>query len=644
MSTTRFDQWQPITATDGDIAAALEQAHVPSLLAALVHLTGDVSLIRGDLRLAPDFFGDPQGGLSEAQQTRVRRMALDALRAYRDGGCERPPAPPGETIRELVDFITAEKLPAEYEEFLTSELALHGEDPYGQPGLEEVPAAVRAGFKVLIIGAGMSGILAAIRLEEAGVSWQIAEKNADVGGTWLENTYPGCRVDSPNHTYSYSFEPEDWPQHFSDQRTLLSYFRRVADKYGIRKGIRFETEVQEAAFDEQTGTWKVTVVGADGSRQVLEANAVISAVGQLNRPRWPDIPGRERYRGVSFHSAEWRHDVDLAGKRVVVIGTGASAFQFVPVIAAQASSVTVFQRTPPWMSPTPEYFEPIPAGKHWLLNHVPYYAKWFRFWMFWRTAEGLLAAVKKDPAWNDQKHSVSARNDELRQLLTAYITQLCGDDQALLEKCIPQYPPAGKRMLRDDGRYLRALKRDNVQLVTDPIREVTESGVVTATGEAYAADVLIYGTGFHADRFLWPMKITGTGGQDLQAQWHGDPRAYLGITVPGFPNLFCCYGPNTNIVVNGSIIFFSECEVRYILGCIELLLKSGKAALDCRREVHDAYNRMIDEGNAQMAWGSPHVTSWYKNERGRVTQNWPFTLREFWNRTRAPDPADYILL
>jgi 4-hydroxyacetophenone monooxygenase len=644
MSSHPFDHWQLITEPDAAIARALEAAHVPSLMAALVHLTGDTRLLRGSIRPSADFFGDPQCGINEHDQARVRAMALDVLRAYRDGGCQRPPTPDDDTVLEMMSFVTGEAMPERYVDFLISELSLRGEDPYGQPGMDALPEAVRGDFQVLIIGAGMSGILAAIRLQQAGIPYLIVDKNADVGGTWFENTYPGCRVDSPNHTYSYSFEPNDWPQHFSDQRTLLDYFRRVADEYGIRDAVQFETEVEEAAFDEATATWRVTVRRADGSREALAANAVISAVGQLNRPRYPEIPGMERFRGESFHSALWNHDVPLVGKRIAVIGTGASAFQFVPLIAEQASQVNVFQRTPPWMSPTPDYFQDIPAEKHWLLNHVPYYAKWYRFWMFWRTAEGLLAAVKKDPAWNDQERAVSVRNDELRQLLTAYLAELCQGDAELLDKVTPRYPVAGKRMLRDDGRYLRALQRDNVRLITDPIVEINETGVVTASGEQVDVDVLIYGTGFQANRFLWPMKITGRGGVELHEHWDGDPRAYLGITIPGFPNLFCCYGPNTNIVVNGSIIFFSECEMRYVLGCIKLLLESGRAALDCREDVHDAYNREIDAGNAEMAWGAPNVSSWYKNAKGRVTQNWPFPLVEFWKQTRAPDPTDYEFL
>jgi len=544
----------------------------------------------------------------------------------------------------MMNFMVADTWPEAYVEFLISELALYGEDPYGQPGIEHIPVEARRAFKVVIIGAGMSGVLAAIRLKEAGIPWVICEKNPDVGGTWLENTYPGCRVDSPNHTYSYSFEPNDWPQHYSNQPTLLGYFQRVARDHDIRDGIRFGTEVKEAVFDEGLGRWRVGVRCADGRQEVLEANAVISAVGQLNRPRWPEITGRERFQGIAFHSAQWAHEHDLTDKRVAVIGTGASAFQFVPVIAPQVADLKVFQRTPPWMSPTPDYFQEISREQHWLLNHVPYYAKWYRFWMFWRTAEGLLAAVKKDPDWSPQTRSVSARNDELRQLLTAYITDLCAGDEELLGKSIPDYPVGGKRMLRDDGRYLRTLRRDNVHLITDRIEAITETGVMTADGSHHPVDVIIYGTGFHASRFLWPMKIVGCDGVDLQAHWDGDPRAYLGITIPGFPNLFCCYGPNTNIVVNGSIIFFSECEVRYILGCIKLLMEQGAVALDCKADVHDAFNDLVDAGNAGMAWGAPSVQSWYKNDWGRVTQNWPFTLLEFWQRTKAPDPADYRLL
>ena len=500
----------------------------------------------------------------------------------------------------------------------------------------------------------MSGILAAIRLKQAGVGFTVVDKNAGVGGTWFENRYPGCRVDSPNHTYSYSFAPEDWPQHFSPQRVLRAYFERIATEHGIHDKVRLGTEVLEAHY-RSSGEWQVKVRGPDGE-STLTVNAIISAVGQLNRPKLPEIDGRDSFRGPAFHTAQWQAEHDLEGKRIVVIGTGASAFQTVPEIAKVAARVTVFQRTPPWVSQRPDYHAPISDAKHWLLNEVPFYGKWYRFWMFWTTGEGLLSMVRRDPDWDGHadgaangERSVSEANDRLRAMLTANVERMVGDDPELFAKCLPGYPPAGKRMLIDNGHWFRALKRDNVELVTDPIARITRRVSRPSPVGDVDADVIIYGTGFYASRLLFPMKLYGKSGVELREHWGADPRAYLGIVMPDYPNLFCCYGPNTNIVVNGSIVFFSECEVRYIMGCLKLLIERSvaedgdllPAAMDCRQDVHDAYNERIDAGNLGMAWGSPDVRSWYKNQHGRVTQNWPFTLLDFWKQTRAPDPEDY---
>lgn len=641
--TTAFDTWDPVTESDEAIRQALQDANIPALMTALVHLTGNLDLLRGEIRPDASNFVDLQCGIPPEQQEKARHLAFEAITAYRDRGCTLPAAPDTETVREMMHWMVGVPLADDYVDFLMQELSLHGEDPYAQPGLEALPATVKSRFHVLVVGAGMSGILAAYRLQQAGVPFTVVDKNPEVGGTWFENTYPGCRVDSPNHAYSYSFRPNDWPQFYSTQEVLRDYFDRCATEFGIRDRIRFETTVEEAVWDEEAKRWQVRVEGPAGS-ETLEVNAVISAVGQLNRPRLPDIPGRDSFSGPAFHSARWEHQHDLRGKRVGVIGTGASAFQLIPEIAKVASEVIVLQRNPPWIRPTEDYHRDIPAGKHWLLHHVPYYAKWYRFLMFWLTAEGMLASVERDPAWDGEGLSVSEANEELRQLLVENVRQYLGDDPELMEKAIPRYPPAGKRMLFDNGTWLRTLRKEHVHLVTDPIREITPTGLVCEDGSRHEVDVLVYGTGFHTTRMLWPMKIRGRDGLELHEAWgEDDPRAYLGITIPRFPNFFCLYGPNTNIVVNGSIIFFSECEVRYILGCIQLLLETGHAAMDCRQEVHDAYNERIDAGNAEMAWGAPNVTSWYKNTSGRVTQNWPFTLLEFWQQTKAPQPGDYRL-
>ncbi len=627
---------------DATIKKAILDAHLPSLIAAVVHLTGDTSLISGDIKPVYDFFGDGQGGLSDAQRERVQAAAFDAINSWLARGKPALSPPPMETVRRLMNFVAGAEIPEHYVPFLREELAIEGGDVKDAHWGHDIPANVKQGFRVLIVGAGMSGILAAIRLKQAGIPYIIVDKNSEVGGTWFENSYPGCRVDNPNHLYSYSFEPNyDWPQHYSTQDKLHAYFRRVAEKYGIRGEVRFNTEVVESVYDERSATWSARLRKKDGSEEPLAVSAIITAVGQLNRPRYPDVKGRETFKGVSFHSSAWDHTIDLKGKRVAVIGTGASAFQFVPATAGDVGQMFVFQRTPPWLGPTPDYHEAVGEGQKWLLKQIPFYAQWYRFWLFWMLTDGIYPMVQADPGWNGPKGAVSPANDMLREALTQYLKTQTGEDDGFYRKCVPAYPPGGKRSVRDNGVWIAALRQPNVELVTDPLQEITPTGIVTKSGKTYEVDVIIYGTGFQASSFLAPMKFKGRGGIDLHQQWDGDPRAYLGITVPNFPNLFVMYGPNTNIVVNGSIIFFSECEIRYIMGCIALLLRRGYAAMEPKKSIHDSFNETIDAGNALMAWGSPEVTSWYKNAKGRVTQNWPFPLVDYWSRTREPNPADF---
>jgi 4-hydroxyacetophenone monooxygenase len=280
---------------------------------------------------------------------------------------------------------------------------------------------------------------------------------------------------------------------------------------------------------------------------------------------------------------------------------------------------------------------------NWLLEHVPYYDKWYRFWLFWMVTDGLLPMVTADPGWNGPTTAVGEANAQFREMIAAALAFQAQDRPDLVDKIVPTYPVGGKRALLDNGVWVAALKRPNVELVTDTITRITPKGLVTADGAEHEVDVIIYGTGFHASKFLAPMKIKGRGGRDLHETWGGDARAYLGMTTPGFPNLFMIYGPNTNIVVNGSIIFFSECSVRYIVGCLRLMAEGGITAMEPRRDVHDAFNIKVDEGNRLMAWGAPQVTSWYKNEHGRVSQNWPFGLIDYWRATLAPKPEDFVL-
>jgi 4-hydroxyacetophenone monooxygenase len=628
---------------DNALRSMLAEAELAPLVPAVAQLTGDYTLLREDLRPDPALVLEPEGGLTEDQLAEIRELLFGALSRWREAGSPPAPDPTDDELRRLMAYlITDDGLVAEYFSVLREELAIGGAD-LRAPDWHKDDIAPDTPFTVAIVGAGMSGLLAAHRLEQAGVPFVIFDKNADVGGTWFENSYPGCRVDVANHLYSYSFTQHEWPQHFSDRAALLDYFRQCADDYGLRPHIRFETEVLDATFEDETSTWQVRTQAADGTTETQTFQAVISAVGQLNRPHMPEIPGLDDFAGPAFHSARWDHGVDLHGKRVAVIGTGASGAQLIPVVAEQAGHLTIFQRTANWLFDTPEYHDDLPAGHRRLLDDVSSYQQWSRLWLFWRTHEGLLPAARVDPAWDGPPElSVSEGNEMVRQLLTEYLSTQFADHPELLDKVIPDYPPIAKRILRDNGIWVRTLTRDDVELVTEPIERITASGVVTADGVEHEVDVIVYGTGFHASKFLTPMRVTGRGGADLHERWDGDARAYLGVTVPDFPNLFCLYGPNTNIVINGSITYFSECGTDYILGCVRALLEGGHRTLDIRRDVHDAFNEQVDAENMQMAWGVSTVNSWYKNANGRVAQNWPFSLLEYWQRTRAPDPADYV--
>ncbi len=611
------------------------------LLPALAHALDDPSLLEPELRVDPALSLEPEGGWTDEQRARARELALDALERLRDHG---PAAGGARHTHPAMEWLTGTELGGSYVPMLHEELGLEGQD-LRAPDWTKADLAPDRVMRVVIIGAGMSGILAAHRLDQAGIDVVVLEKNPGVGGTWLENTYPGCRVDVSNHVYCYSFmQKADWPEYHSSQRVLLQYFDDCVDAWGIRELIRFETEVTAVVWDDQQLRWTLELDTGTGE-ETLQADAVISAVGQLNRPRYPDIEGRDSFEGVAFHSARWNHDVDFEGARVAVIGTGCSAMQLIPHLARSGAEVTIYQRTPNWLVPRPEYQQQLPDELLWLFDHVPHYANWFRLRLFWRSHEGLLPRLEVDPEWAQPiEHSVSESSAELRGLLELYLHAEFDDRPDLLEQVMPDYPVGAKRFVLDDGIWAETLKRDNVTLETTPIERITATGIHTVDGVDHPADVLVYGTGFQASSFLTPMKVVGRDGLDLHQSWGGDARAYLGIVSPGFPNFFYLYGPNTNIVINGSIIYFSECEVHYVTRYLRHLLEHGHRALDVKREVHDRYNEWIDEGNLRMAWGVSSVNSWYKSNGGRVAQNWPFSLIEYWEQTRELDPGDYHVI
>lgn len=623
---------------DTAIALLLEDLSVPALLMACVHMSPTEAarraILDGPLRPAGVYLNEYQGFMSPEDQAAARAFALGVIADWRDRGCPEPDPVPPEMLREMMDWVAAAEVGDDYVPMMLEEMGLDGRDARAvdrTPGAEDYP--------VVVIGAGMSGLLAAVRLQEAGFPYVVVEKNAGPGGTWWENTYPGARVDVGSHFYCYSFEPADhWTEFFARQPELQAYFERVMDKYDVRRHVRFSTEVTGATWDEESATWSVHL--DDGSD--LTARAVIAAVGQLNRPHLPDVPGH--FDGPSFHTAQWDHGVDLAGKDVVQVGAGATGFQVAPAIAEQVRRLTVIQRTAQWMVPNPGYHDATGPGVAWAIRHLPFYGRWFRFLIFFPGCDGGLLAAKVDPAWEQQETSVSEINDLVRVMFTEWITSQVDGDPELVAKVVPTYPPTAKRTLQDNGSWLRTLTRDNVELVRAGVDHLEADGVVDSDGVKHPADVIVWATGFRINDFLLPLRIRGRDGVDLRESWGNRPTAHLGVTVPGFPNLFLLYGPNTNLASGGSIILASECEVSYAMSCLTMLAASRKRTIEPTREAYEDWYRRVQDEVRTMVWASPHVEhNFYKNADGEVNALNPFRLVDYWAWTRAADPADHVL-
>jgi 4-hydroxyacetophenone monooxygenase len=629
---------QPFTTSDDEIAQALLDVSIPTLMLSLVHMSGDPSLIRGELKPAGLFLNEVQGYMSEEDKAAVRKVALEVIADYRDRGCPEPEPIGPELLQEMMQWLVCEPVPPEYVPMLLEEMELDGRDA------RAVRATPADEFPVVVIGCGESGLLAGIRLEEAGIPFTIIEKNAGVGGTWWQNTYPGARVDVGNHFYCYSFEPTDqWTHYFAEQPELQSYFQGVLDRHDIGRHVLWETEVTEVVWDDATATWTIRARDCDGELTNLTARAVISAVGQLNRPNLPALDGREAFAGPAFHSAEWDHSVDLRGKRVAMIGAGASGFQIAPTIAPDVESLTVFQRTAQWMFPNPNYHEKVGPGVQWALRHLPFYGRWYRFLLFWPGCDKGLAAAYVDPDYPDQQKAVSEINEITRIMFTEWISSQVGDDAELLAKVVPDYPATGKRTLQDNGSWLRTLTRDNVELVRTGIDHIESDAVVTEDGERYPADIIVYATGFQATKMLWPMTIRGRDDEILSERWGERPSAYLGITVPGYPNFFCMYGPGTNLASGGSLIFHSECQMRYITQCLELLIRRGHKSMEPTEETIADWVDRTQAEMRKMVWSQPSIKhSFYKNRFGEVYGLSPWRLVDYWTWTREPDPEDFV--
>ncbi|MFA5122530.1 flavin-containing monooxygenase [Zavarzinia sp.] len=486
------------------------------------------------------------------------------------------------------------------------------------------PLNAKPDVDVAIIGTGFSGIGMAIALKKAGMNdFVVIEKADKVGGTWRDNHYPGCACDVQSHLYSYSFEPNpDWSRMYSPQPEIRAYIERCATKYGVMPHIRFGVELTGAAFDEALGLWRI----ATKSGEVITARAVVSGMGALSIPAYPKIAGIERFKGKTFHSQNWDHAYDLKGKTVAVIGTGASAIQFVPQIQKQVAQVKLFQRTAPWIMPKPD--RAIGTLERAANRYVPGFQRAFREAIYWWLEVRVLGFAMKPDLMK-----------KLEGMARRYIAKEI-KDPVLRAKVTPDYTIGCKRVLLSND-YYQTLAKPNVDVITTGIREITETGVVTADGIEHKVDAIIYGTGFKATDMLSGMNFTGVGGEDLNARWKRDgAQAYLGSTTHGFPNLYFLMGPNTGLG-HSSMVYMIEAQIHYVMEALKLMKAKGYNHLDVKPEVEGEFNRKLAGRLDGTVWNTGGCVSWYRDEQGRNVTLWPdFTFR-FAHATARLNPADF---
>jgi 4-hydroxyacetophenone monooxygenase len=621
-----------------DLASAIAEGDIRVLLMVLVHMTGDTRWLeppykpRRDVRLIPD----PDAGVPREIQDEIRAAVL---KLFEHGEPKPTIVDPGnELMLKMMRATLGENVAGEYAPLMREEM---GFIPREMRWSKRPSDDKLAEQHVLIVGAGVCAIALGVALSRLGIPYTIVEKNAEIGGTWYVNRYPGCGVDTPNHSYSFSFGKRNpWTRYFAPRQELHDYLLKVVREHDIRKNVRLKTELTSSRWDEGKKRW-ISTLRTKGGDETFESTILVSAIGQLNDPAPARFKDDETFTGQKIHSALWSDDIKFEGKRVAVIGTGATAMQLVPSIADRVASVTVYQRTAQWARPVKGYSDPITEGAQWLLAHLPFYVQWYRFNMFWRYGDGLLPFLRKDPAWPHPERAVNKGNDRHREELTDFILSELKDRPDLIEKCVPTYPPYGKRILLDNN-WFKTLTKPNVELVTEPIDRFAPDGIVTADGKRRDHDIIVISTGFKVTEMAVRLNITGRGAKNLKQAWANDnPTAYLGLTVPDFPNLFVMLGPNSGPAHGGSVIFQSECQSRYVTSCLVEMIEHGLSAIDVKPDAHDAYVLKVDAEHEQMIWTHPGMTTYYRNSQGRVFSAMPWRFVDYWQMTHDVDLRDY---
>lgn len=614
-----------------ELRDAVAEANIETLLMVYVQLTRDSAMLEAFRDHIKPHFSMPGTQIPDALAGDLRARLIEALTTP---GTAHEDALPRALMQAMMSVGVGEPVDDEFLPLLMDQIGFEKAIPRSEvPGRASPPA----GFKVLVIGAGLTGMVASIKLSEAGYEHIVIEKNSEIGGTWFENRYPGVGVDTPSLFYSYSFEiTPEWSHHYPKGADMQKYLLHVADKYRLRRNIQFSSTVAKLAYDDSAAMWDVTVRRADGSEDVLRVNAVINGHGPLNRWKWPDIKGFDTFQGTKVHTATWDPELDLKGKRVAVIGTGASGSQLVPAIAPEVAQLTVFMRSKHWVIYNPEVAHELSDGMKFALRHIPHFREWFRFRVYWSAADGLFPNVLRDPNWPEDSPSVSALNEGARQWALSYLDAKFADRPDLKQKLTPDIPIFSKRITLDNG-WFDALRRPNVTLEDGKVSEVTPTGIRMEDGTFHEVDVIACATGFDVANMMGDLEIHGRGGRSLRDEWgFEDPRSYLGVTVPGYPNYFLTVGPNSapNHAAGQNLI--SEVQVNYIIECLDWALASGKNAVEAKRQPFEEWNAQIEARMREMIWSHPKANSYYNNSRKRNFMSWPYRLVDYWNVMRVP--------
>lgn len=609
------------------------------LVAVLAQITGDASVVRRYANAICHIPDPPERAAvtDEATRAAIVDAVIEALSAEPDSTAVAADDP--SLFAQLVPIALGTAVENRYVPMLLEQGGFHR----SQPVLPRT-AAIPDTMHVAIIGGGLAGIIAALAADDAGVSFEIFERNRELGGTWFTTTYPGIGVDTPSTYYSLSRELNpDWTDYYPGGAEYQNYLMKVVDQHDLRSRTRLNVEVTALRWDDNKQHWQIHYQDSDGISQISHATSVITAAGYLNRPRWPELQGRDSFAGLSVHSAEWDPSVELKGKRVAVIGAGCTAVQIVDACVDEVDHLTVFQRQPHWVAPKKRASDAVPDYHRYLGRRVPFYSNWIRLKAFWGSADSNYPIVRVDPQWAAGHVSISRANDQLMQLCLGYIEQTFGAGTELAKKVTPDFAPYGKRIIRDPGGYYAALTRSHVDVEASEPASVNSTGIVTADGRQIDLDVIIYATGYHLD-FLSTMDICGRDGKTLQQEWGQSPRAYRGGTVPGFPNLFITAAPNYSPAHGAGANFSLEVAVHYIMECLQLMALRNARTIEPTIQAYQDYVSAIDEAMADTVWcHTPTAHTYYRAQSGRVVVASPWRLIDLWLAHRAPVEDDFHL-